>query len=178
MYQDVKERIKNKEKLYFTGNSACLQPLVHLVKLQGMHNFILWILECVESIVIDFNKAFPKEKRPRLSLNYAKKYINCKLHVLNLKSSIDNTYEAASQFDKEYKYLCKAIAYGCNAVYHPHNWIKFIIYSLQVIVLKCGEVNFEDSVTDQINYYYDRLLYWQENAMKQKIRWIDGFLGD
>ncbi len=51
------------------------------------------------------------------------------------------------------------------------------IYELTAIVLKYGGKNFHEPVIRKINFYYQRLLYWQENTDKLKLDWA-GFLLD
>lgn len=51
-------------------------------------------------------------------------------------------------------------------------------YELTAIVLKYGKDNFCKPVIQKINYYYNRLLYWQENTDKLELEWADFLLDD
>ena len=51
-------------------------------------------------------------------------------------------------------------------------------YELTAIVLKCGKDSFRKPVSNKINYYYNRLLYWQENTERLELDWISFLLDD
>ena len=50
-------------------------------------------------------------------------------------------------------------------------------YELTAIVLKSGIDDFENPVSEKIDYYYSRLIYWKENTDKLELNWA-GFLLD
>ena len=52
------------------------------------------------------------------------------------------------------------------------------IYELTAIVLKYGINDFPKPVNEKINYYYNRLLYWQENTDKFGLPWACFLLND
>ena len=52
------------------------------------------------------------------------------------------------------------------------------IYELTAIVSKYGKDNFPKPVCEKINYYYNRLLYWQENTEKLGLAWAGFLLSD
>jgi hypothetical protein len=48
-------------------------------------------------------------------------------------------------------------------------------YELTTIVIKHGKENYSMPVRDKKHYYYDRLLFWQENKDQLGLEWA-GFL--
>lgn len=80
--------------------------------------------------------------------------------------------------DKEYGALCHAIGHAGATVHVETHALGLPIYELTAIVLKCGKDNFPKAVTEKINYYYNRLLYWQVNTDKLGLDWADFLLDD
>ena len=46
MYQDVEIRLKKKNKILFSFDSACLQELIALMEIQNKRVLVLWAFEC------------------------------------------------------------------------------------------------------------------------------------
>lgn len=49
------------------------------------------------------------------------------------------------------------------------------IYELTAIVHRYGKENYHQPVKEKIDYYFQRLLYWQDKTDKRKLEWA-GFL--
>jgi hypothetical protein len=52
------------------------------------------------------------------------------------------------------------------------------IYELTSIVNKYGKDDFQDPVSEKIDYYYTRLLHWQENTDNLVLKWADFLVDD
>ena len=65
MYQDVEIRLKKKNKILFSFDSACLQELIALMEIQNKRVLVLWAFECVLKPLEIFEQQYPNELRPR-----------------------------------------------------------------------------------------------------------------
>jgi hypothetical protein len=80
--------------------------------------------------------------------------------------------------DSEYGALCHAIGHAGATVHVETHALGLPFYELTAIVLKYGKDNFSKPVSEKINYYYNRLLYWEENTDKLGLDWADFLLDD
>ncbi|MCL6574234.1 MAG: hypothetical protein K6T88_21575, partial [Bacillus sp. (in: Bacteria)] len=91
---------------------------------------------------------------------------------------LDSHAVAKNINDSEYGALCHAIGHAGASVHVETHAMGLPIYELTAIVLKCGKENFPKPVSEKINYYYNRLMYWQENTDKLGLDWADFLLDD
>ena len=77
--------------------------------------------------------------------------------------------------DAEYAALAHAIGHAGATVHVETHAIGLVIYELTAIVLKYDKDEYHKPVIDKIDYYYQKLLYWQENTDKLRSEWA-GFL--
>ena len=95
------------------------------------------------------------------------------------KRAILDSHAVAKEIDdSEYGALCHAIGHAGASVHVETHALGLPIYELTAIVLKYGKDNFPKPVSEKINYYYNRLQYWQENTDKFRLEWSDFLLYD
>lgn len=69
--------------------------------------------------------------------------------------------------------LCHAVGHAGATVHVGTHALGLPMYELTAIVLKYGKDNFTKLVSKKLDYYYNRLLYWQENTDKLGLDWAD-----
>lgn len=95
------------------------------------------------------------------------------------KRAILDSHAVAKEIDdNEYGALCHAIGHAGATVHVETHALGLPFYELTAIVLKCGKDNFRKPVSNKINYYYNRLLYWQENTDRLELDWAVFLLDD
>ena len=62
--QDVRDKWKRNNKLLFTRESACLQELLSLIRLQSRKTLALWALTCVQQPIDRLKERYPADTRP------------------------------------------------------------------------------------------------------------------
>jgi hypothetical protein len=94
------------------------------------------------------------------------------------KRAILDAHAAAKYMDDdEYCNLYHAIGHAGATVHVETHALGLVFYELTAIVLKYGKDGYEKPVREKIEYYYNRLLYWQEHTDKLSYKWA-GFLTD
>ena len=94
------------------------------------------------------------------------------------KRAILDSHAVAKEMDDiEYGTLCQAIGHAGATVHVETHALGLPIYELTSIVNKYGKDHFHGPVSEKINDYYTRLLYWQETTDKLELSWA-GFLLD
>lgn len=179
MYYDVEIKLKKGSKILFCGDSECLQDLIKLIQLQSRRTLVLWALECASVTLEQFEAKYPDEQRPGICLELCEAWARGKIKMPIAKRAILDSHAMAKEInDKEYAALCHAIGHAGATVHTETHAIGLPIYELTAIVLKYDKDNFSKPVTEKINYYYNRLLYWQKNTDKLGLEWADFLLDD
>ena len=177
MFSDVEVKLKKKNKMLFSRNSKCLEELINLIQLQNHRTLVMWALDCAKLPLEQFEVKYPDELRPRTCLELCETWARGKIKMPVAKQAILDSHAVAKKIDdSEYAALCHAIGHAGATVHVETHAIGLPIYELTAIVLKYEKDNFSKPVTDKINYYYNCLLYWQENT--DKLEWAGFLLGD
>jgi len=177
MFSDVEIKIKKRNKILFSRDSRCLQELIKLIQLQNHRTLVMWALDCAKLPLEQFEAKYPDERRPRICLELCEAWARGKIKMPAAKKAILNSHAAAKEInDSEYGALCHAIGHAGATVHVGTHALGLPMYELTSIVLRYGKDNFLIPVSEKINYYYKRLLYWQENTDKLKLDWADFLL--
>lgn len=178
MFQDVDQKLRKKNKILFSRDSQCLQELIRLIELQKHRTIVMWALDCAEITLAQFEEKYPAEPRPRAALELCEAWARGRIKMPAAKRAILDAHAAAKEIDDgEYGALAHAIGHAGAAVHVETHAIGLVIYELTAIVLKHGKDGYRKPVSDKIDYYYNRLLYWQDNIDKHMYEWAD-FLAD
>ncbi len=177
MFSDVEIKLKKRNKILFSRDSKCLQELIKLIQLQNHRTLVMWALDCAKLPLEQFEAKYPDERRPRICLELCEAWARGKIKMPTAKKAILNSHAAAKEInDSEYGALCHAIGHAGATVHVGTHALGLPMYELTSIVLRYGKDNFLIPVSEKINYYYKRLLYWQENTDKLKLDWADFLL--
>lgn len=179
MFLDVEIKLKKRNKILFSRDSQCLQELIKLIELQNHRTLVMWALDCAKSPLEQFEAKYSDERRPRTCLELCEAWARGKIKMPIAKQAILDSHAVAKGInDSEYGALCHAIGHAGATVHVETHALGLTFYELTAIVLKYGKDNFPKPVSEKINYYYNCLLYWQENTDNLRIDWADFLLDD
>lgn len=179
MFTDVEIKLKKGNKILFSRDSECLQELIKLIQLQKHRTLVMWALDCAKVPLKQFEAKYPDERRPRICLELCEAWARGKIKMPIAKQAILDSHAVAKEInDSEYAALCHAIGHAGATVHVETHALGLPFYELTAIVLKYGKDNFPKPVSEKINYYHNRLLYWQENTDKFGLDWADFLLDD
>lgn len=179
MFSDVEAKWMKKNKLLFSHDSQCLQELKNLIQLQNHRTLVMWALDCAKLPLEQFEKKYPDERRPRICLELCEDWARGQIKMPIAKKAILDSHAVAKEIgDREHGALCQAIGHAGATVHVETHALGLPIYELTAIVNKYGQDDFPAPVSEKINYYYNRLLYWQENTDKLEQNWAKFLLDD
>jgi hypothetical protein len=179
MFSDVEIKLKKRNKILFSRYSQCLQELIKLIQLQNHRTLVMWALDCAKLPLEQFEAKYPNERRPRTCLELCEAWARGKIKMPMAKQAILDSHTVAKEIDdSEYGALCHAVGHSGATVHVETHALGLPMYELTAIVLKYGKDNFPKPVSEKLNYYYNRLLYWQENTDKLGLDWADFLLDD
>ncbi|MGE5495174.1 MAG: putative immunity protein [Burkholderiales bacterium] len=177
MFSDVDNNIKKKNKLLFTRDSMCLKELIALIEMQSHRTLVMWALDCAKNALEVFESLYPDEQRLRRALELCEEWSKGRIKMPEAKRAILDAHQAAKDYDDEYGALAHAIGHACAAVHVETHAIGLVLYELTAIVRRYGKNKYQKPVSEKIDYYKRRLVYWQENAGRLRSEWA-GFLSD
>ncbi len=174
MFFDLEIKLKKRNKILFSRDSQCLQELIKLIELQNHRTLVMWALDCAKFPLEQFEAKYSDELRPRTCLELCEAWARGKIKMPIAKQAILDSHAVAKEInDSEYGALCHAIGHAGATVHVETHALGLTFYELTAIVLKYEKDNFAKPVSEKINYYYNRLLYWQENTDNLRIDWAD-----
>jgi seryl-tRNA synthetase len=88
----------------------------------------------------------------------------------------DSMYSAIEIDDEEYGALCHAIGHAGATVHVETHALGLPFYELTALVIKYGKNDYQKKVCEKINYYCDRLTYWQKNIDMCDVQWANFLL--
>jgi len=139
----------------------------------------MWALDCAKLPLEQFDAKYPNERRPRTCLEICEAWARGRIKMPAAKRAVLDSHKAAKEFnDREYGALCHAIGHAGATVHVETHALGLPMYELTAIVLKYGKDNFSKPVSERIENYYNRLLYWQENTDRLGLDWAYFLLDD
>ncbi len=179
MFSDVEIKLKKKNKILFSRDSECLQELIKLIQIQNHRTIVMWALDCARVPLEQFEGRYSEEHRPRTCLKFCEEWARGKIKMPIAKQAILDSHAVAKDIDdSEYVALCHAIGHAGATVHVETHAMGLPFYELTAMVLKYGKDNYAKPVSDKIEYYIKRLLYWQKNTDKLELEWANFLLDD
>lgn len=176
MNTDISSSIVKKyergNQLLFSRDSECLQDLVCLTEKQNHRTLIMWALDCAQEPLTLFEAKYPNDRRPRKALELCEAWARGIIKMPEAKRAILGAHAVAKEIDdKEYIAISHAIGHAGATVHVGTHALGLVFYELTALVLHAGLEKCDLAVTRKIGYYYERLLYWQENIDTLDISW-------
>lgn len=177
MYEDVKQKIKRKNKIFFSRESACLQPLIELICKQKHRTLVLWALDFMKDAIDELQDVYPNEQRFQECYDLCYMWAQGKVKMPLAKRAILNAHAVAKEIDNPVHIaLCHAIGQAGGTVHVETHALGFVFYELTAIVLK--NENWEEAVTQRIHEYEEKLQYYQDHIDEYNGDWAKFLLDD
>ena len=165
--EDVKLKIKRKNKILFNFDSVCLQKLLAVFDSYDRKTIVLWAFNCSkwivkyledkyqDSIFSDAYEMAYRFAKGEVKLYDAKRYI---LKVHGFAKSISDSYDIA---------LCHALGQAISSAHVKKHGMGLVFYELTALVLLNGVD--EELLDSKICYYIDMM----DDAykVKDKYQW-------
>lgn len=174
---EVNIRLKKKNQVLFSKNSAFLQDLLLLIREESHQVLVLWALGLAAESVAVLGKKYPDEKRPEEALEAAREWAAGKIKMRLAQRKILDCHAFAKEIScREDIAHCHAVGQACSVVHTAGHAIGYPIYDLTAIVYRLGLEFCAEAVEQRRQVYIDRLLYWKEHACDDQREWADFLL--
>ncbi len=179
MFTDVEQRLNRKNMVLFSRDSECLYDLKRLIEQQKHRTLVMWALDCAKVPLAQFEEKYPYELRPRAALALCETWSRGKIKMPAAKQAILDAHAVAKEIDdRVYGALCHAIGHAGATVHVETHALGLPFYELTSLVFKFGKDGYQELVREKINYYYHKLIYWQENIDKHDREWASFLMDD
>lgn len=176
MYEDVRGRLKKKNKILFTRDSVCLQSFIKLLQEQDHKTIVLWAFEQVKPIVQDLKEKYPEEIRPEQALELSQKWARGEIKMPEAKRAILNCHKVCKEIEDEADIArCHAVGQGVSSVHVETHAIGLCFYELTALVWE-NQKDFEDIVNKKIKEYEKSLLVCKKLSQDRSVKWADFLL--
>ncbi|MDD2592443.1 MAG: hypothetical protein PHP11_04170 [Erysipelotrichaceae bacterium] len=163
-----------KRKLVFDHNSLELADLKELISKQSHRVLIAWAFDCAFIFVNMVKNRYPDESRLVVAYDKAQRWAAGQIKMPEAKKAILNAHQIANEIDDEiYIALIRAVAQGLSTIHTPKHALGIVFYGLTAQYHAAEIKERTKKIDDMINWFYESLLYWQDNTDKHYHQWAD-----
>lgn len=175
-HDEVSERIRRKNQVLFTKDSAYLQDLATLFRGLDHRAAALWAFDFAAESVALLEEKYPHEQHPREALEAARAWAAGAVKMPLAQRKILDCHAFAKEIScKADIAVCHAVGQACAVVHTAGHAMGYPIYDLTAIVYRLGIENCEDQVEQRKQTYIDRLFYWERHWSENSGPWA-GFM--
>jgi hypothetical protein len=159
-----------------TRHSAVVQPLRTLIEQQKHRTLVLWALDCAPRVLAIFEERVPNDPRPRQALEATEAWARGEIKMPVAKKAAHATHNAASEVTDDpvngpaATAAARAMGHVVGTVHVETHAIGLVSYGITAFVYASGYApNSKEAaelITRECDWFYERLLYWQENIEK------------
>lgn len=169
---EVKEKIKRKNQILFSRDSACLQELLQQICLQKHRTLVLWAFYNVEYPLFRLKEHMPEEQRPGQAVTMCKLWAEGKVKMPIAKKALLQAHQVAKETDcPEDIALCHAIGQACATVHVETHAIGLAIYELTAIVRRFGIEACQQPIEQKITDYITSLKQCEKEIQNDTRPW-------
>lgn len=162
---EVKAKIKRKNKILFSKDSEYLSDLLLLLEEQNHRTAVLWALDLGAEAAEKLKAKYPDEKRPEEAIEAAKLWVFGKIKMPAARRAILDCHALAKELsDPADIALCHAVGQAASTVHTEKHAIGLPIYELTSLVYELGTENCRDAVEKKKAEYIDKIFYWKERS--------------
>ena len=161
------------QKILFSRDSECIQPIRELIEKQKHRTLVLWALDCTPPFLEIFEEKYPHEKRPRDMIEIAKAWARGDVKMPVAKKAIHATHNAATAAEDNpaAQAAARAIGHAAATIHVETHALGLVFYGLTALVYSADPKCKDIVVVQGCQWFYDRLLYWETNVDKVEMTW-------
>lgn len=173
MFKEVEEKLKRKNAILFSRDSACLQELIFLIQEQTHRTLVLWAFECVQIPLATLEKKYPEEFRAQDAFEICQRWAKGEVKMPVAKRAILECHAICKEInDKSDIALYHAIGQGLSTIHVETHAIGLPIYELSAIVFS-NQGNYQSKVLAKIEFYKKKINECKEKIDEIDIKWAD-----
>ncbi len=158
---EVSLRLKRKNQVLFSRDSAYLQDLTQLFRNLDHRALALWAFDFAAGSIARLEAKYSGETRPSEALTAAQDWAAGAVKMQYAQRKILDCHAFAKELTcREDIATCHAIGQACSVVHTAGHAIGYPIYDLTATVHRYGIEHCAAAVEQRKQEYIDRLFYW------------------
>jgi len=175
-FKDVEVKLKKKNKILFTRESACLQELLKEIRLQKHRTLVLWIFRICKDAESYVKNRDKEDTRVETARELCWKWAQGKCKMQSAKKALLAVHAIAKETnDPVLEAYCHALGQGYASVHVETHAIGFVMYELSAFVRMYGID--KKRLEDRIQYYHQELKRCEKDIENYK-EWASFLLDD
>jgi len=162
------------KKILISPADERLKDLFDFIAQQDHKTLVLWTIDCANRMIPLFEGPFPRDDRPRMAVEAAKKWAFGTLKMPIAKRAAHAAHHAATEVFAIDQAACaagRACGHTVGTVHTQTHATAFVVYFLSALILASKPGMIEKTIDEEITWLYDRLLYWQANSHRISETW-------
>ncbi len=166
------------KKILFNRQSPELQKLRDLIEKQNHRCLILWAIDCAPRFLDIFEESYGEDIRPREALNATIQWSKGEIKMPVARRAALDAHQAASDVKDDLSACAAAHAIGhvLGTVHVETHAMGFVMYGLTAFVQQGHSSQKDVIVKKEIQWFFDRLTYWESQADKLDRKWASFLL--
>ena len=165
LFRSTYRRIKSKNKILFTRESGCISDLSALICKQSHLTIVLWVFDCLKELSALILEKHPHEKDIQSAMDLCCLWAHGDIKMPMAKRAILDCHKVAKRLESPFDIaICHSIGQGLSSIHVETHALGMVFYHLTSLVIECEYKDFEDEVLKKLDYYKERLIFWEENT--------------
>lgn len=170
--EEVARKVRRKNQLLFTRDSACLQPLLSTIRQATHRALVLWAFDCVRGPLEVLSQRLPDEPRPRAAVQLCWQWAQGAVKMPPAKRALLQAHAVAKGLqDPVLIANCHAVGQACAVVHVETHAIGLPLYELTALVHAHGLSACVRPMEEKLAFYQQRLCDWRARAGEQPGPW-------
>lgn len=160
-------------KILFSRNSECIQPIRELVMKQKHRTLVLWALDCAPRFLKIYERKYPQETRLQEAIDSARAWACGDIKMPVAKKAILAAHKAAreAECNPAAQAAARAIGHAAATVHVETHALGIVFYGLSACVYANDLEDADSLVERELEWFYERLLYWEMNVDRVRQKW-------
>lgn len=164
-----------KRKVIFDRKSECLFELRCLIELQLHTTLVLWTLDCSKRFCSIFEEYYPNNQSVTNAIDRGWLWAQGKIKMPEAKKAILAAHNAATESgDIVAELSARAVGHAVATIHTETHALGLVFYGLTALIRKNGV----EVIDKEIEWFYNKLLYWQNQAKNDTRTWALFLLKD
>jgi len=161
------------KKLLVTRESPSVQPIMALIEKQKHKTLVMWVIDCAERVLGIFEERHPDDSRPREALEAARAWARGEIKMPVAKKAAHAAHNAATAVadDPAACAAARAMGHVVGTVHVETHAMGLVMYGITAFVYASEPKNADQIIAKELDWLYDRLLYWEKNIDKVDTPW-------
>lgn len=151
------------KKILYNRQSPELEKIRTLIEKQNHRTLVLWVIDCAPKVLAIFEKKYQDDLRPRRALEATILWSKGEIKMPEARRAALASHQAAADVSHDLAACAAAHAMGhvLGTVHVETHAMGLLMYGLTAFARQADDAMKDEIVSQEINWFYERLSYWE-----------------